>query len=116
MHTHHAHTPYPRPKRRVEDCKARVLLTCSAVMRGPKRIDLKTIADKAIAACAADGFAVEHCLVYDNARAVGREECAWTPGRDLWWQDVVGGQAEECAVEWMDAEDPLFLLCTCVGG
>lgn len=43
---------------RVLDCKARVLLTCSAVMRGTKRIDLKTIADKAMAACNADGFQV----------------------------------------------------------
>lgn len=43
---------------RLCDSKARVLLTCSAVMRGPKRIELKTIADKAMALCAAQNFQV----------------------------------------------------------
>lgn len=30
----------------MEDCKAKVLLTASGVMRGPKKIELKKIADK----------------------------------------------------------------------
>jgi len=33
-------------------------------------------------------------------------------GRDAWWSDAVPGQPAECAVEWRDAEDPLFLLYT----
>lgn len=35
-----------------------------------------------------------------------------TQGRDQWWQDQIPSQSSECEVEWMDAEDPLFLLYT----
>lgn len=42
----------------MEDCKARVLLTCSAGMRAQKRIDLKQIADRAIDLCATQGHKV----------------------------------------------------------
>ena len=35
-----------------------------------------------------------------------------TQGRDQWWQDQIPKQSSECEVEWMDAEDPLFLLYT----
>ena len=35
-----------------------------------------------------------------------------TEGRDQWWQDQIPSQSSECEVEWMDAEDPLFLLYT----
>lgn len=55
---------------------------------------------------------VEHCLVYDNERALPRDQCPWTPGRDVWWQGVIPPQPPSCAAEWMDAEDPLFLLYT----
>jgi acyl-coenzyme A synthetase/AMP-(fatty) acid ligase len=42
----------------MEDCKARVLLTCSGGMRATKKIELKQIADKAIQMCAAQGHKV----------------------------------------------------------
>ena len=44
--------------------------------------------------------------------AVPARECPWTPGRDLWWADVIPTQPGECEPEWLDAEDPLFLLYT----
>lgn len=50
--------------------------------------------------------------MYDNNRALPRAECPWTPPRDVWWQDAVPPLPATCAVEWMDAEDPLFLLYT----
>ncbi|HEX8341099.1 MAG TPA: acetate--CoA ligase, partial [Tepidisphaeraceae bacterium] len=34
------------------------------------------------------------------------------PGRDLWWHDVVAGQASACPAEPTDSEDPLFVLYT----
>ncbi|MDX1697561.1 MAG: acetate--CoA ligase, partial [Thiohalobacterales bacterium] len=36
----------------------------------------------------------------------------WTEGRDVWHHDAVAGEFEDCPVEWMDAEDPLFILYT----
>ena len=44
--------------------------------------------------------------------AVPATDCPWTPGRDVWWSDVIPTQPVECEPEWMDAEDPLFLLYT----
>jgi len=34
------------------------------------------------------------------------------PGRDHWWHDVMKDSSPQCEVEWMDAEDPLFILYT----
>ena len=52
------------------------------------------------------------CLVYENDNAVSKSDCPWTDGRDQWWQEQIPSQSAECEVEWMNAEDPLFLLYT----
>ena len=35
-----------------------------------------------------------------------------TIGRDVWYHDAVDSCADECDVEWVDAETPLFMLYT----
>src|SRR3954453_2186977 len=40
------------------------------------------------------------------------EEVAWTEGRDLWWDDVVGRQSAEHTPEAFDAEHPLYIMYT----
>lgn len=35
-----------------------------------------------------------------------------TEGRDIFWQDVVPDASTSCYPEWMEAEDPLFMLYT----
>ncbi len=35
-----------------------------------------------------------------------------TRGRDSWWRDEIPQQSAKCDPEWVDAEDPLFLLYT----
>ena len=45
---------------------------------------------------------------FGSVRAV--HPCA--QGRDVWYSDFVGKQAETCECEWMDSEDPLFMLYT----
>jgi acetyl-CoA synthetase len=97
---------------RMEDCGARVLITASGVMRATKRVELKAIADEACALAAARGHAVEHCLVYANADALPAAETPMTSGRDVFWQEVIPKQAEEAAVEWVEAEHPAFMLYT----
>jgi hypothetical protein len=73
---------------------------------------------QACSKCEAAGFLVPHVLIYDHAssRDPGEGRPPAVEGRDVWWQDVVGGQAKECAVEWMDAEAPLFKVGGWVGG
>eukprot|EP00271_Cylindrocystis_brebissonii_P002601 TRINITY_DN13356_c0_g1_i1.p1 TRINITY_DN13356_c0_g1~~TRINITY_DN13356_c0_g1_i1.p1 ORF type:complete len:779 (+),score=110.03 TRINITY_DN13356_c0_g1_i1:48-2339(+) len=97
---------------RILDCKPKVVLTCSAVMRGSKSIPLKAVTDGALELCAAQGVTVDTCVVFDNENALSRADTPWHAGRDVWWQDVVNSQAAEAPIEWMDAEDPLFLLYT----
>jgi acetyl-CoA synthetase len=53
---------------RIQDCSAKVLLTCSGVMRGTKKIDLKAIADKALAQCEKNGHKVRTQLMLIIAR------------------------------------------------
>lgn len=53
---------------------------------------------------------VEHCLVYGNKDALSAEDTPWTDGRDRWYGEEVAKQDTKADVEWVDAEDPLFLL------
>ncbi|XP_047321296.1 acetyl-coenzyme A synthetase, chloroplastic/glyoxysomal-like [Impatiens glandulifera] len=97
---------------RIMDCKPRVLITCNAVMRGSKVIHLKDIVDTAVIELAQNGITVDTCLVFENQSAMKREDTKWNMGKDIWWQDVVDTFPTSCNVEWVEAEDPLFLLYT----
>nr|XP_017230015.1 PREDICTED: acetyl-coenzyme A synthetase, chloroplastic/glyoxysomal-like [Daucus carota subsp. sativus] len=97
---------------RINDCKPKVMITCNAVMRGSKLINLKQIVDAALAESSQHGFSLGVCLTYENKPAMKREATGWQVGRDVWWQDVVPKYPTMSEVEWVDAEDPLFLLYT----
>ncbi|GFY85166.1 acetyl-CoA synthetase [Actinidia rufa] len=97
---------------RIIDCKPKAVITCNAVRRGSKVIYLKDIVDAALIESSHNGISVDACLVYENQSALEREATNWHEGRDIWWQDVVPKCPTTCAVEWVDAEDPLFLLYT----
>ncbi len=97
---------------RVLESKAKVVVTCSGVKRGPKVIDFKSVVDEAVDMCKAKGHTVEHVLVYDHSIYMPRDKVNIVAGRDAWWQDVIPGQSTECAVEWVEAEDALFKLYT----
>lgn len=98
---------------RILDCQSDVLLSCSAVQRGNKSLNLKAIVDDALRICKQkENFQPGTCLIYDNANAVPRSKVKWVAGRDLWWQDEVKSCSTNADVEWMEAEDPLFLLYT----
>lgn len=36
----------------------------------------------------------------------------WTPGRDMWWHELMSGASTDCEPEWCDSEDKLFILYT----
>ncbi|KAF9669426.1 hypothetical protein SADUNF_Sadunf14G0106400 [Salix dunnii] len=97
---------------RIIDCKPKVVITCNAVKRGAKVIHLKDIVDTALAESAKNGISVDVCLTYENQIALKREGTKWKEGKDVWWQDLVPKYPTTCEVEWVDAEDPLFLLYT----
>ena len=93
---------------RIMDSRCRVLVTTDGVMRGPKAVPLKQNADQALALCGEKGHVLDWCFVVERTGS----DIEMKPGRDLWWADETAGQPEECPVEWMDAEDPLFILYT----
>ncbi|UOE43198.1 acetate--CoA ligase [Agromyces larvae] len=92
---------------RVEDTGAKLLVTTDGQFRRGQAVPVKAAADAAV-----DGVAsIEHVLVI---RRTGDETpgIPWTPGRDVWWHDVVDRQPDTHEPEFFDAENPLFIIYT----
>ncbi|MCD6571620.1 MAG: acetate--CoA ligase [Deltaproteobacteria bacterium] len=89
---------------RIIDCKAKVLITCDGTYRGAKAVPQKANADKALEECPG----IEKQIVVKRTGT----ECSWKEGRDLWYEDLMADAPLYCEPEWMDAEDPLFILYT----
>ncbi|KAF2906076.1 hypothetical protein ILUMI_00103 [Ignelater luminosus] len=106
---------------RIMDCQARVLVTADGVWRGEKHLALKSICDQAMDKCAKNGHNVEHCIVVSHLGRVTSptgvqqnqsNKIPMREGRDCWWQDLIAEASSSCYPEWMQAEDPLFMLYT----
>jgi acetyl-CoA synthetase len=92
-------------KDRIEDARAKMVITADGGWRAGHAVELKRAVDKALA----EGCeSVQNVIVYRRTGAA----CEMQPGRDVWWHDVLSGQSNSCAPEWVDAEHPLFLLYT----
>lgn len=88
---------------RIQDCKAKAILTADGNYRGNKKIGIKEIVDEAL-----EKVAVETVIVY---RRTG-QETAMQAGRDYWWNEVLEGQSDLHKAAEMDSEDMLFILYT----
>ncbi|MFH1152330.1 MAG: acetate--CoA ligase [Pseudomonadota bacterium] len=93
---------------RILDSLCKVVVTTDGVMRGAKAVPLKGNADTAMDLCESRGHKVEFCFVVKRTGS----DIVMKQGRDVWWHQEVAGQSADCPVEWMDAEDPLFILYT----
>ncbi len=89
---------------RIQDCKAKVLVTADGGYRRGKVVPLKENADGAAAACPT----LENVIVY---RRTGGP-VAWSPGRDHWWHELMDGTSAVCPPEPFDSEHPLYILYT----
>jgi acetyl-CoA synthetase len=96
---------------RAVDCQAKVIITADGAMRGKKPIKLFDIAKQAIEEAKGDGHIVETCVVVERLGSKVIDMGALPPYVKM-WEDLVGKQSTDCPVEWMDSEDPLFLLYT----
>jgi len=96
---------------RIIDSTCEVLITTDGVFRGAKAISLKENADAAMALAAEKGVHVRACIV---SQRIGQDKMPveMQAGRDHWWHDVMADASPDCEAEWMDAEDPLFILYT----
>jgi acetyl-CoA synthetase len=95
----------PALKDRIEDTGAKVVITADGGWRGGQVIELKAAADKALTSGCAS---VERVIVFQRTG----KPVSMKPRRDVWWHDVIEGQAPTCEPEWVDAEHPLYLLYT----
>lgn len=89
---------------RVVDCGAEVVITADEGLRGAKTIPLKSIVDEAMAALPQ----VRAVLVAQRTGA----SVSMIQGRDRYLAEAMGEQRATCPAEWMDGEDPLFILYT----
>ncbi|XP_076837418.1 acyl-CoA synthetase short chain family member 2 like [Brachyhypopomus gauderio] len=105
---------------RIVDAQCSVLVTADGVYRGEKLINLKQISDKALENCQEKGpLTVQKCVVvkHHGFKTGGTNErqrlqTPWNTQRDVWWHNMVDSESEHCDPEWLDAEDPLFILYT----
>jgi acetyl-CoA synthetase len=91
-------------KDRILDSDCQTVITADQGIRGGKSIPLKGNVDKALAACP------NVHTVFTIKRTGG--DIGWTDGRDVWYHEAIADVSIDCPVEWMDAEDPLFILYT----
>ena len=89
---------------RINDCDAKMVLTSDGSYRGAKTIDLKGIVDEALEDCPG----VTSVLVAKRIHS----DITMKVGRDEWLQPLLDEAYNDCAIEIMHAEDPLFILYT----
>ncbi len=89
---------------RILDCESDFVITADEGLRGGKHIPLKTNTDEALRKCPRVKAVV-------MVRHTGNN-IPFTEGRDHDYEELTARQSTDCEPEWMDAEDPLFLLYT----
>ena len=91
---------------RLQDSESKLLVVCDGTFRGAKAVPQKANADSALA----ESPSVEKLIVVQ--RVGDKIKCDWNEGKDLWWHEEMAKVDAVCEPEWMDAEDPLFILYT----
>jgi len=90
---------------RVNDSSCKIIITQDTALRGPKNdIPMKANADAAAASCPS----VEHIVVVKRTG----NDVSMQSDRDIWYHEALAEASADCPVEWVDAEDPLFILYT----
>lgn len=91
---------------RLNDAKAKVVITADGGFRKDAIVPLKPQVDKALENNAAPS--VENVLVVQRTK----QDVQMESGRDYWWHDLQKEVSADCPAEPMDAEDVLFVLYT----
>ena len=90
---------------RINDSKCKVVVTQDTGVRGLKQdIPMKENVDKAISECPS----IDKVFVVKRTSA----DIQMKLSRDLWWHEEMLNISSSCKPEWMDSEDPLFILYT----
>ncbi len=89
---------------RIQDAKAKVLITVDGFYRNGKIIPMKAKADKVLD----EAPSIEKVIVHKRCET----EIDMKEGRDVWWHDIVEHQSTQCETEKMNSTDTLFILYT----
>ena len=91
-------------KDRINDAACRLVITADEGVRGGKTVPLKNNVDAAL----------ETVDCVDTVLVVKRtsSDIAWQSARDIWYHEALQTVDGHCEPEWMDSEDPLFILYT----
>lgn len=90
---------------RIIDAGASAVITADYQFRGGKTLPLKKAVD--------EGLAMGGCDCIKNVVVLQKtdEPVNWN-ANDIWWHDLIEGQANECDPVMVSAEHPLFILYT----
>jgi acetyl-CoA synthetase len=91
---------------RIQDAKTAFIITADEGLRGGRKVPLKVNVDAAIERVGPG--VVDHVLV---VRRTG-SPVNMVPGRDVYYHEAAELVSDDCPVEEMNAEDPLFILYT----
>ncbi|HVB21186.1 MAG TPA: acetate--CoA ligase [Ktedonobacteraceae bacterium] len=96
----------PSLRDRMIDCNAKILITADGSFRGGKTVELKKIADEAVA----ESPSIEKVVVIKRAH----NDISMQSGRDVYWDDLSADIPEDTFVpcEVLDSEDILYILYT----
>jgi acetyl-CoA synthetase len=90
---------------RLQDCQARLLITCDGIERRGKPVPTKEFADRAVA----QSPSIEKVLV---VKRLGRADTPWDPRRDVWWHELVARQPALAETARTAPEDPCLIIYT----
>ncbi len=90
---------------RIIDAGASVVVTADYQFRAGKTLPLKKAVD--------EGIAMGGCDCINNVVVLKKTEepVTWN-AKDIWWHDLIDGQANDCDPVMVSAEHPLFILYT----
>jgi acetyl-CoA synthetase len=92
---------------RINDAKARLLITADGGYRRGQVVPLKQVADEALTGAPS----IEHVVVVQRGGGLVAG-ASMESGRDRWYHDLMKDAALECHPEPMDSEDMLYILYT----
>ena len=92
-------------KDRIEDAKAKIVITADGAYRGGNTIKLKDATDEALLESSHE---IENVVIFKRTD----EHITFFEGRDVWWDDLIVDCDSKCQAESLSAEHPLFILYT----
>jgi acetyl-CoA synthetase len=96
---------------RIEDSEAKALVTADGCYLNNKIVELKKIADEAVARCPTiqNVVVIRRTGHLDNERKMNDDDRLQ---REIWWHEAMANVSTKCETVALDAEHPFFIIYT----